>query len=458
MDMFYEPKACRACAKSKRKCGREQPACVRCQTRGVVCEYPPTRPGTFAAVLDDVSSISPIHDAHTANHALTPPVSVASTTSSPGNSSSNLGLGSFPSAGIAPCGPQILAPPPGGIPLGGPVPPISSRQCIAWFLNAESWKVDHQEASLSTSFCSSFLKIYVTHLQDWLAQWTATGSNPFIHAHLYAARFPDNLQIAFTTLTTYRNRTKHNAEIVLKIVEDQASKLVGSSSDGILSSNATASHELSLLDQCARLHALIVYQTISLFDGDIRARHLAESRLPLLGRWAQQLLESAREKFSSTPHVLDMTTALYFGPMDSQEHPWYLWILTESIRRTWLTAGGLEAIYSMLQRGWHPCPGGVMFTTRKGIWDASSALAWETNCSVGAPEGVGFIHRFETDKLFATRKPDEVDDFTRLMMEITYGVERMEKWLQEAATASTTTTTRTTTTAADGDSLMAAAG
>ncbi|CAK7235110.1 hypothetical protein SBRCBS47491_009179 [Sporothrix bragantina] len=423
MGMFFEPKACRTCAKSKRKCGREQPACLRCQARGTVCEYPPTRPGTFVAIVDDVSSstnsmqsmhsTNPTYPARTPNivnptHAsLTPPLSIASTTSSPegtgpiasSGSGSTGGLGSFP-------------------------------QCLAWFLNAESWKVDHQEASLSTSFCSSFLRIYVTYLQDWLGQWATTGSNPFIHAHLYAARFPDNLQIAITTLTTYRNRTKQNAEIVLKIIEDQASKLVESSSDGILSGNNNssnpASHELSLLDQCARLHALIVYQTISLFDGDIRARHLAESRLPLLSRWAQQLLDSAREKFSSTPHVLDMTTTLYFGPMDSQEHPWYLWILKEGIRRTWLTAGGLEAIYSMLQRGWHRCPGGVMFTTRKGVWDAPSALEWEASCMVGAPEGVGFIHRFETDKLISTRTPDDVDDFTRLM-EITYGVERMEK-------------------------------
>lgn len=430
MGMLFEPKACRACAKSKRKCGREQPACLRCQARGAVCDYPPTRPGSFVAILDNAPLMPPphsTHSTHTTHPTLTPPLSIASATSSP--------EGAIPSAGSAPN--RSLVPVPPGIPLGGPipVPPISSRQCLAWFLNADSWKVDHQEVSLSTSFCNSFLKIYVTHMQDWLGQWATTGANPFIHAHLYVARFPDNLQIAFTTLTTYRNRTKQNVDIVLKIVEDQASKLVeSSSSDGILSNSSPSSHGLSLLDQVARLHALVVYQTISLFDGDIRSRHLAEARLPLLGRWAQQLLDSARQKFSSTPAVLDMTTALYFGPMDSQEHPWYLWILTESIRRTWLVAGGLEAIYSMLQRGWHPCPGGVMFTTRKGIWDAPSALAWEASCSVGAPEGVGFIHRFETNRLFGTTTPDMIDDFTRLIMETTYGGERMQKWRQEMGT------------------------
>lgn len=360
-----------------------------------------------------------IVDEQTTNPTLTPPstVSATSTVNSPNDAST--------------CTPTA------------PCPPISSRQCLAWFLNADSWKVDHQEANLSTSFCSAFLKRYVAQLQDWLGEWVTTGGNPFIHTHLYAARFPDSLQIAFTTLTTYRNRTPQNAEIVLKIVEDQASKLVGTES--ILSEETSPTHSLSLLDQVARVHALVVYQTISLFDGDIRSRHLAEARLPLLGRWAQQLLESARAKFSSTPAVLDMTTALYFGPMDSQEHPWYLWILCESIRRAWLIAGGLEAIYCMLQRGWHPCPGGVMFTTRKGVWDAKSALAWEAACAAGVDESngirgteaVGFVHRFETHRLFATTTPDKVDAFAILMMETTFGQERMEKWRQEAQTAGT---------------------
>ncbi|CAK7227712.1 hypothetical protein SEUCBS140593_006668 [Sporothrix eucalyptigena] len=318
--MLYEPKACRACAKAKRKCDKELPACLRCRSRGVVCDYPPTRPGTFVA-------------------------------------------------------------------------------------------------------------LYVTRLQEWVDQWASRGACPFIHSRLYIARFPDCLQIAMMTQTTYRNRTLQNTDLILKIVEDQASKLV----DEAIQNGCDPALSLSLLDQMARLHALVIYQTISLFDGDIRTRHLAEARLPLLSRWAQQLLESARQKFSSTPAVLDMTVALHLGPMDSEEHPWYLWILTESIRRTWLIAGGLEAIYSMLQRGWHPCPGGIMFTTRQGIWDAPSALAWEESCFARGktPESVGFIHRFETSRLFQTSTPDDIDDFTDLMMEITYGAERMHKWKQE---------------------------
>ncbi|KIH89757.1 RNA polymerase 2 mediator complex component [Sporothrix brasiliensis 5110] len=426
MGMFLEPKACKACAKSKRKCGREQPACLRCQSRGTACNYPLSRPGTFVAILDDAPP--------TVNTAPTPSLAITSTNGTP--------EASIPSARCVLSRPPLspstasaaIVPPGTPSACHTPIPPISSHQCLAWFLNTNSWKIEHSESSVSTAYSSSFLKMYVARMQDWLAQWADTGTNPFIHLRLYDARFPDNLQIAYTTLTTYLNRTKHNAELVLDIVENQASKLVDSSDDGILSGGSDASHDLSLLDQCARLHALVVYQTISLFDGDIRARHLAEGRLPLLSRWAMQLVESARQKFSSTSAVLDMTTALYFGPMDSHEHPWYLWILTESIRRAWLIANGLNAIYCMLQRGWHPCPGSVMFTTRRGLWDAPSALEWEANCSVGAPEGVGFMPRFALNQLFRTSTPDQVDDFTLLMMEITYGIEPVQKWQKENTT------------------------
>ncbi|CAK7221574.1 hypothetical protein SBRCBS47491_004571 [Sporothrix bragantina] len=388
--MLYEPKACRSCAKSKRKCDKELPACLRCRSRGVVCDYPPTRPGTFAAVLDD----EPVQQDLT-------PLSTPSTLYS---------SASLPSSSIAAI-------------------PSSIRPCLAWFLDANSWQVEHNEVSLSTSYCNSFLKTYVARMQDWLTTWALTGACPFIHLRLYVARFPDCLQVALTTFTAYQHRTPQNSEMILKIVEDQASKLA----DEIGLGSGDPAQSLSLLDQLARLHALVVYQTISLFDGDIRTRHLAESRLSLLGQWSRQLIDSARQKFSSTPALLDMTVALHFGPMDSEEHPWYLWILTESIRRTWLIANGLEAIYSMLQRGWHPCPGGVMFTTRQGVWDAASPLAWEDVCfSAGkTPEAVGFVRRFEAHRLFHDSTPDQVDEFTQLIMETTYGVERMQKWRQD---------------------------
>lgn len=39
MDLTLESKACSACARAKRKCGRQIPRCGRCQSRDIPCEY-----------------------------------------------------------------------------------------------------------------------------------------------------------------------------------------------------------------------------------------------------------------------------------------------------------------------------------------------------------------------------------------------------------------------------------
>lgn len=49
-------------------------------------------------------------------------------------------------------------------------------------------------------------------------------------------------------------------------------------------------------------------------------------------------------------------------------------------------------IYTALQRGMSECPGGIMFSTQQGVWDASSALGWTRFC---AEKSVGFMQRGE---------------------------------------------------------------
>ncbi|EPE02475.1 rna polymerase ii mediator complex component [Ophiostoma piceae UAMH 11346] len=316
--------------------------------------------------------------------------------------------------------------------------PQSTRQCWAWFLDEQAWTIEEKDETLtlSTSFSGAFLLRYITTVQGWIGRWTTTGECPFIHSHLYIARFPTDLQVAYMTYIAYANRVPGNTEMILKIVEDQASKLVADSGAGLghdicfptgaSSDSCIRACRTSLLDQLARLQSLIIYQAIGLFDGDIRLRHLAEGRLAFLIEWSRHLLDSARQKFAASPTaIIDITLALQDGPMDSLEHPWYLWILTESIRRTWLVATSIEGVYYMIQRGWHPCPGGVMLTTQEGIWNAKGSQAWEKLCT---ENDVGFMRRFEIERLFRDSRPPDVDEFTQVMMEITYGSESFERW------------------------------
>lgn len=66
-----------------------------------------------------------------------------------------------------------------------------------------------------------------------------------------------------------------------------------------------------------------------------------------------------------------------------------------------------------------------MFTTRQGAWEASSAGAWEKLCS---EVNVGLMQVAETDRLFAEAAPEDVDDFTLLILQATFGEERLERW------------------------------
>src|ERR1700712_3641248 len=56
MPIHTESNACSACARSKRKCGRQMPSCARCADKGKSCVYPPSRSrpaSSFRPLLSD---------------------------------------------------------------------------------------------------------------------------------------------------------------------------------------------------------------------------------------------------------------------------------------------------------------------------------------------------------------------------------------------------------------------
>jgi hypothetical protein len=399
-----ESKACSACAKSKRKCGKQTPTCQRCSERGIDCNYPPSKPSCFVLQPNSPASFSNVLDQD---------INFLATESTL-NDGIDLNL-STPSHGVV---------------------DTSIPGDYGWFLSPETWKIDHYPNPSSIVMSADDLERYIRLNQHWLEQWINNGSNPYLHAHLYHHRFPGCLQVAFAVLSSYNNRTESNTKTILRIVEDQATELLeqnGITLDllGIAcSSTEKAGLEcMSLLEQLARVHALIVYQTISLFDGDIRSRWLAESRFPILTRWATQMIEAPRLDTSQLSLIRDSLFLPHIG------HPypvggtcttkWHAWILAESIRRTWLVAMGLHAVYFTLQQRWTVCAGGIMFTNRQGVWEADSAVTWEKLCS---EKNVGFMQRFEAEKLFNEAFPADVDEFGKTMLEITFGRERMERW------------------------------
>lgn len=288
-----------------------------------------------------------------------------------------------------------------------------------------------------------------------------------MHKRLYHSRessgdgrgrlhMPRCIQDAYTTCAAYFACTEKNREMILGIVEERVATLLeeeGDPDDLNIDKNfedqsddpslaatlriendgqtkAKPSKPLSVLDHLARVQALLVYQTIRLFDGDPRSRIMAESLIPVLSRWCKQMLDSA---LLSSQYVNLATSTISTKGQASFEKKlnsdWNAWILAESVRRTWLVAGHMQCIYRLLSYGFTVCPGGLMFTTRAGLWQAESAYEWWAKCR---EKDVLFCPSLESGKYLlksGETSPDDVDDFGRFVLRIIEGEETVDKWL-----------------------------
>ncbi|KAF7562278.1 hypothetical protein G7046_g1874 [Stylonectria norvegica] len=420
MAALAEPKACDSCARAKRKCGKQKPSCARCKERSLACNYSPPKPNCF--VLLEEQQPEPASEM------------VGRSTGKPANLSMP-GLGAYVSEDSDLVSASLV------LDFSASSTPPHAENSLtpssSWFLSPDTWKIEHPPPQDAPAFNSSVLKRHVAGIQHWLERWVKTGSNPFIHSSLYYARFPNCLQVAFAVLSSYLSRTEQNAELVTRIVEDRANQLLVD--NGIFPENidqATSSdpaQQLDALEHIARVHSLLVYQYICLFDGDIRLRHLAEGRIHVLQRWVVEMVDcadSCLHLLLSTIDPLNLTKVNSLDPVTKTDNMWNSWILAESIRRTWMVATGLQAAYFTLQQGWSPCPGGMMFTMRVGIWEARTSCQWEQLCS---ETEICLTKRFEAEKFFTQACPGDIDEFGTMLLEITFGTEKMERWLALSA-------------------------
>lgn len=465
MDLTLENKACSACARAKRKCGRQIPSCGRCQTRGVRCEYTTVKVALpFPSGRKDETRVASRDQAfHEASSSAPGQAIAVATAQLDTDQFFDLSVGDQPIQidEMFPLNSSVLLRSPvTGFNLGVAAPPLP------WYLEPGSWDIDHiADSEYGRPFASCVLKDFIEEVQSWLARWVSTGTCPFIHSRIYTHQIPRCVQDAYTTLSTYQNRTPENKTIITGLVEERIKQLLndqpkakagapGASDLG----HGKASSTLTPFEHLSRVHALTVYQAIGLYDGDIRLRHVAETQIPTLNSWLRQLIHSGSstakqgtEKFISsmlfppdqegsdlqTPQ--SATSRLNTGEAPAvtagsllrpEDRAWYAWLFAETIRRTWFVACCVQTIYLTLQVRWAPCPGGLPLTARGGVWSAGSAYAWAAKCGgFGSLEdNMDFIRRDQAFRIFQEKDPDEVDEFTRRMLEMTFGMDKVEQW------------------------------
>jgi hypothetical protein len=78
-----------------------------------------------------------------------------------------------------------------------------------------------------------------------------------------------------------------------------------------------------------------------------------------------------------------------------------------------------------------PCPGGMMFTTRIGVREATSATEWLEICS---SQPVGFMQVAEAHELIYSADCEQINDITTTTLELTYGREKVQQSMKYSRT------------------------
>ncbi|VBB87209.1 Putative protein of unknown function [Podospora comata] len=474
-------KTCIPCAKSKRKCDQSTPWCKRCVEKEIVCVYPPRRGGaTSLPIADDDEAVSRL---------LTEPERAPGASSTLTSDWFSTEKGKHPDISQARTDPDPRCP-----------PLLSPYQ---WFLSPGSWRrstlldahIMSLPPELEVAISQDSLPNFIDKHQQWLQLWVKEGHSPLMHRHLYRDLMPECIRDAYTARAAYDlAATPAAKELPLRIIQDRAADLIQSQPDSHLdhTNNTNTNLPLGSLDasnimlgtfnHLARTQSLYVYELTQLFDGDIRSRDQAESYMETLHRWACQMLESARldcttgevfEAYASSASssgsspsgnsdlirgsktgTSSNTSVGAITPPSSTHNPfalppnpaphtlWQVWVIAESVRRTYISVSFVRSVYQTIKTQWSVCPGGALFSGVNGLWDATTGREWcaalrKGNTLRGQKDGEGtmspwaLMQSLEVWKVLEYASPDEVDEFTVAVAEISRGMEVVEQWIME---------------------------
>ncbi|KAF2178241.1 hypothetical protein K469DRAFT_600190, partial [Zopfia rhizophila CBS 207.26] len=363
-------KSCGECAKAKRKCGMELPKCKRCTKKNIACCYPNARPPLSDITFPELEF--PWLDDMMREPGMLP---------WSGSLQPQLGLGTLLSVDS-----EIQTIP----------------QAVPDYLIAT-------EGPTRASLARPEMEAAVRQFRTYPDKWLKDGKAPFIHPRLYASNMPKALQNAYASCAIYSTKTDQNEFVAFTVIEAKANELLRSPNQP----------SWTPLDLLAAVQALLIFQFIRLFDGDIRQRALAEQAEPVLEAWTEQL-----KVRTEAEQKLTTVTA----------PSWRAWIFAESVRRTITMSLFLCGIYSLVKQGFCTSADAVTansFTAQRRLWDASSALGWDRIRQVYPPY---WVTKMNFDSILQEAKGTELDDFGMVMM-ITYkGQDVVDHWVASTDT------------------------
>ncbi|KAF6834180.1 hypothetical protein CMUS01_06253 [Colletotrichum musicola] len=412
-------KTCVACTKAKRRCDHGQPVCLRCSRRKIECVYPnaPASRSRGAAARHTPQSTAtpiPLEEDPVETLAPAPALEESDSTSliawsSQGPDLLPLELGELDDITLDLGFDELLdaeALFEGTLSL-----PVLSPKPDQMLVPAR----DGPPMSLAEDMIQSRLQYALDLIKTTPSTMVMENQTPWSHPLLYRAHMPREMQDAQACCALYMAKNQYNAPIILRTIQARAHELLASPLPK------------TRLDILARLQAILLYQIIRLFDGDISLRASAQHTLASLEPAALALVPFVKWE-SSQPET---------GPSEDfsnscpTKEAWQEWIVQESMRRTifftcfflvahqvlvgQVSATGCEERY-VFCRSW---------TMSAHLWNAADvvgfAVAWRER------------HHFVVDKeafaeVLRVAGPDDIDAFGRMLMVGALGIEDTRLW------------------------------
>ncbi|EGX90584.1 C6 zinc finger domain protein [Cordyceps militaris CM01] len=285
----------------------------------------------------------------------------------------------------------------------------------------------------------SWMGYTVQALTSMHATFAQTRALPFVHPRLWAAHLPRPVLAVFSASTAYAHRSPHNRAWIMKLLADTAADV---HRDG---DRAAASAQ----DKLARVQALIILDSIRVFDGDVGLRAAAEREAHVLTAWIAELqqvvdaLEAEAVQHAAAQSVpgAALPDGLMMGgggssPAAGAAYPardrpprsWDAWILLESARRTLLFACAFVCMTKLLksldvnQAMWQ----NLRFTASRHLWEAPSSVdffrAWRDKPQY-------FIRDFDFKDFWSYARADDMDEFTKTMIMPQIGMDVLEHFM-----------------------------
>ncbi|KAI1213989.1 uncharacterized protein F4807DRAFT_207976 [Annulohypoxylon truncatum] len=419
-------KSCNACVKSKRRCDKQTPTCGNCVRKRCPCSYggksdmqPRYNSANGSIGVDTVASpssasydsgfvlndggFSTAFDADVALPDAT--LQIDGTLESLLNSMSGSTFGD--TYGLSDL-------------LGRDVPMASSPTSKA--LTRPDYSriapVCDDYAPWQLADPSSRIAYAVNVFKNFHVTFAQNKSTIYMHSQLYVGNTPRWILQAFATCVLYTNQTKETRGFVLKILHENVNNLI----------NTASGVSFTPREKLARVHALVVYQTICMFDGDISLGQRAENDLPILESWNEEL-NNIRDNLDDVAE-LDMTEL-----RKRQPESWERWVFAESVRRTYIICHALKTFWDLLKdRGDEDNFGKWEYihrsTLSRHLWTATNSFdfyrAWNE-------KPMWIISAFCFDEFLRTGKGDDIDDFALAFLTLSFGLDEVKTFCYETS-------------------------